>query len=141
MNINDLSNYLEENNKEKIQEFTHSLNNTNTHEFLSTKTDDGWNPLQLAAYYNNTELMTQLLNFADYDQINNNGKHPVFIALEEKSDEILECFKNENVVSKINFQYSNNKNEKFLYHSIYYDNMDFAHFLVQNNCSVFVLKI
>lgn len=137
MNINDLSNYLEENNKEKIQEFTHSLNNTNTHEFLSTKTDDGWNPLQLAAYYNNTELMTQLLNFADYDQINNNGKHPVFIALEEKSDEILECFKNENVVSKINFQYSNNKNEKFLYHSIYYDNMDFAHFLVQNNCSVF----
>ena len=137
MNINDLSNYLEKNNKEKIQEFTHSLNNTNTHEFLSTKTDDGWNPLQLAAYYNNTELMTQLLNFADYDQINNNGKHPVFIALEEKSDEILECFKNENVVSKINFQYSNNKNEKFLYHSIYYDNMDFAHFLVQNNCSVF----
>ena len=62
---------------EKIQEFIYSLNDTNAHELLSTKTDDGWNSLQLAAYYNNPELMNQLLNFANYDQINNNGKHPI----------------------------------------------------------------
>ena len=65
------------------------------------------------------------------------AENPIFIALEEKSNEVLECFKNESVISKINFQYHNNKNEKFLYYSIYYDNMDFAHFLVQNNCSIF----
>jgi len=106
-------------------------------ELLIQKTDDGWNVLQLASYYNAPAIVDHCLKNLTYESINNVKVHPILIALEEKNEEAIQAFLDFFQPDKINWNIKEKSGENLVYLSIFYGLNKFVEPLLKKGVSAF----
>ncbi len=104
---------------------------------LNQKSEDGWNVIQLASYYNLPEVVNYCLAELDYDAINNSKVHPLLIAIEEKNESVIDSFLNFENQNKINWTVKEKNGDNLVYLSLYYGLENIAERLVEKGISCF----
>lgn len=130
--IDNFVNLLEQSNFQEAENFL-----KNNLSILQEKTEDGWSIIQLASYYNAPNILQYILTTQSFEYINQDSYHPLFVALEEKSKDCLNIFFSFEYVEKINWNAKTDKNENFLFYSIYYNFLEESKHLLENNVSLF----
>jgi ankyrin repeat protein len=130
-----------------MNEFINALENNNTTEalqlleknptLLSEKSEDGWNALQLAAYYNNASVIIDILKNSNYEQINEVKSHPLMVALEEKNEDAIQAFLNFDSPEKINWSAKEKSGDNFIALCLYYGLDDYVDAFVKKGISCF----
>lgn len=124
-----------------INNETDFLNKIKNNEInLKDKTNDGWNILQLASLYNKKDIAEFCLNNFNYDEINNENEHPLKIAFEENSNEVIDIFLSNNYINKIDKNFKLTGNENLLYLAIYYNKIEEAKEIFKNNKKLYSEK-
>jgi len=103
----------------------------------SQKTEDGWDILQLASYYNSPSVVNYFLENEDFNKINGAKVHPLLIALEESNKEVIESFLNFSDSNKINWNIKDKSGNNLSYLSLFYGFNDFVDPLIKKNISFF----
>lgn len=117
-----------------FDKFVEYLENKNTKEaldilnkhpdILNFKTEDNWSCIQLATYYDNTEILRKILEIATPSQINNFKYHPIQIALDEYNKSSLKVlFDN---IEKIDFDLRFKQNDNLIHIALYNGFIDAA---------------
>ncbi len=127
--MNKFLNFLENSEHEKALSY---LNENK--DILRQKTEDGWNTLQLAAYYNSPTIIEFCLSNLTYEEINSAKQHPLSIAIEEKNIESIKSFLNFDN-STINYQHIERNGDNFLHLTIFYGLYDVAKSLIEKDVS------
>lgn len=130
--INNFISKLEENNE--IEALQLLQNNPN---LLFEKSEDGWNILQLACYYNNADIVSYFLNNSDYELINTAKVHPLLIAIEEKNEQVINSFLNFSDQAKINWNIKDKIGNNLSYLSIFYGLTKFVKQFSDKKISIF----
>ena len=89
-------------------------------ELIFKKSEDGWNVLQLAAYYNLPKLATYFIDNSSYEDINGIKVHPLLIAIEEKNESVIQAFLDYSDSSKINWNVKDKSGNNLIYLAVHY---------------------
>lgn len=101
------------------------------------KSEDGWSVLQLASYYNAPSIINHALSHLDYQQINSDKIHPLLIAFEEKNNDAINAFLNNQNSDKINWSIKEKNGDNLLHLAVYHNFNDVALKLIEKNISCF----
>ncbi len=112
-----MNNYIKYLENEQIEEAYQYL--TASSEILKQKSEDGWNCIQLASYYNAPNIIRYCLENMSEDLINS-SKHPLLIAIEEKNKDSINVFLESNFENKINWETKDKNGENLIHLSIFY---------------------
>lgn len=130
-----IKNFVDLLEKSNFQEAENFLKNNLS--ILQYKTDDGWSILQLISFYNASNILKYILETQSFEYINQDKYHPLFIALEEKNKNCLNIFFDSEFFNKIYWEAQTDKNENFLFYSLYHNLIDESKKLLENNVSLF----
>lgn len=112
--MNNYIEYLENKDFEKA----HSYLKENK-SILTAFSDDGWNCIQLASYYNAPNIIEYCLENMSSEAINS-SRNPLLIAVEEKNKEALELFLNSSFSNKIDWNVCEKNGDNLIHLCIFY---------------------
>ncbi len=125
--MNNYIDYLENNEFEKAYSYL-----KDNKALLDKTSDDGWNCIQLASYYNAVSSIEYCIENMSTDLINS-SRSPLFIAIEEKNKQALEAFLNTSFLEKIDWQVQDKNGENLVHLAMFYGLDELIPSLVSKN--------
>jgi ankyrin repeat protein len=125
--MNNYIDYLE--NKEFEKAYLYLKDNKS---LIQATSEDGWNCIQLASYYNAVNSIEYCLENMSADLINS-SRNPLLIAIEEKNKQALETFLNTSNQEKIDWQVQDKNGENLVHLAMFYGLDEFIPSLVSKN--------